>query len=61
MDISAISSNTNATAQSVLVARKALQAQQLEGMAAVKLITDSHTSATVTNAGKDGSLIDIYA
>lgn len=60
MDISGIS-NANATAQSVLMARKALKAQLLEGMAAIKLITDSHAGSTSISAGKDGSLIDIYA
>lgn len=61
MDISGISSSTIETAQSILMARKALQAQQMEGLAAVKLIMDSKTSSNSINIDKNGNHLDIYA
>ena len=60
MDISSISTSISverAAEQSILVARKALQAQKMEGMAAVSLINNS----IGTGDGEGGTLINVYA
>ncbi|RNC69331.1 MAG: hypothetical protein ED859_07555 [Desulfuromonadales bacterium] len=46
-----------AAESSVLMARKVLTVQRLEGMAALSLIQQAHVPASKT----DGSLLDIYA
>lgn len=60
MEISSVSAGlaaAKAAESSVLMARKVLEAQKLEGQAAVNLI---QRSATVPSAGA-GAIIDIYA
>lgn len=60
MNISSISTSISverAAEQSILVARKALQAQKMEGMAAVSLINQS----VGTGDGASGTLINVYA
>lgn len=60
MEISSISTAMaveRAAEHSILVARKVLQAQQLEGVAAVSLITNSANSKD----GESGTLINVYA
>lgn len=60
MHISSIStaiSVERAAEQSILVARMALQAQKVEGMAAVSLISNSANSGD----GDGGSLVNVYA
>lgn len=60
MDISSISTSISverAAEQSILVARKALQGQKMEGMAAVSLIENS----VGTDNGENSTLINVYA
>lgn len=60
MDISSISTSIaveRAAEQSILVARKALQAQKMEGLAAVSLINQS----VGTGDSESGTLINVYA
>jgi len=60
MDISSISaaiSVERAAEQSILVARKALQVQKMEGIAAVSLINQS----VATGDGESGTLVNVYA
>lgn len=60
MDISSINAAVNferAAEHSILVARKALQAQQMEGMAAVTLISNSGNPSD----DESGKLINVYA
>lgn len=60
MEISSISTAIaveRAAEHSILVARKVLQAQRSEGVAAVSLIANSVNS----NGGESGTLISVYA
>lgn len=60
MDISSISTSNSverAAEQSILVARKALQAQKMEGMTAVSLINQS----VGTGDDESGTLMNVYA
>ncbi len=60
MDISSIStaiSVERAAEHSILVARRALQAQKLEGIAAVSLIANSGDPGE----GESGTIINVYA
>lgn len=60
MDISSISTSNSVertAEQSILVARKALQAQKMEGMTAVSLINQS----VGTGDDESGTLMNVYA